>query len=91
MTKVILYDISITMIQTSTITQKGQITIPQSIRQKMGLTTGAKVLFNLEKKKIIISPLSSFFDYKGSIKSKKEFNIQKMRQAVKKQLAKKYE
>ncbi len=79
------------MIQTSTITQKGQITIPQFIRQKMGLTAGAKVMFNLEKKKIIVSPFSSFFDYKGSIKSKKEFSIQKMRQAVKKQLAKKYE
>ena len=78
------------MIQTSTITQKGQVTIPYFIRQKMALETGSKVSFILENKKIILSPLPSFFDFRGSIKSRKAFNIKKMRQYAKKQLITKY-
>jgi AbrB family looped-hinge helix DNA binding protein len=78
------------MIQTSTITQKGQVTIPSFIRQKMALETGSKVLFNLENEKIILSPLPSFFDFRGSVKSHRQFNIKKMRQQAKEQLTAKY-
>lgn len=79
------------MMQTSTITQKGQVTIPFFIRQKMALETGSKVSFILENEKIIVSPLPSFFDFKGSVKSKKPFNIKKMREQVKKNLASSYD
>jgi len=78
------------MIQISTITQKGQVTIPYFIRQKLDLVSGTKIAFNLENEKIILSPIPSFFDFRGSIKSKKEFDIKKMRQSAKNQLKKRY-
>jgi AbrB family looped-hinge helix DNA binding protein len=78
------------MMQTSTITQKGQVTIPFFIRQKMALETGSKVSFILENEKIVVSPLPSFFDFKGSIKSKRPFDIKKMREQAKNQLASSY-
>jgi len=78
------------MIQTSTITQKGQVTIPYFIRQKLNLISGTKIVFSLEKEKVILSPLPSFFDFRGSVKSKKDFDIKKMRQSAKNQLKKRY-
>jgi AbrB family looped-hinge helix DNA binding protein len=78
------------MIQISTVTQKGQVTIPYFIRQKLDLVSGTKIAFNLENEKIILSPIPSFFDFRGSIKSKKEFDIKKMRQSAKNQLKKRY-
>jgi len=78
------------MIQTSTITQKGQVTIPFFIRQKMALESGSKVTFILEGEKIIVSPLPSFFDFKGSVASKKQFNIEEMREQAKHHLASSY-
>lgn len=78
------------MIQTSTVTQKGQVTIPYSIRQKMALETGTKVTFILENRKIIVSSLPSFFSFKGTVKSKKPFDIKKMRQQAKKLLSTQY-
>ncbi|MEK7079111.1 MAG: AbrB/MazE/SpoVT family DNA-binding domain-containing protein [Patescibacteria group bacterium] len=78
------------MIQTSTVTQKGQITIPYLIRQKMAIETGSKVSFIFENEKLTLSPLPSFFDFRGSIKSKKPFDVRKMRAQVKKHLASRY-
>jgi AbrB family looped-hinge helix DNA binding protein len=33
----------------STLTSKGQITIPIALRQKLGMTTGSALMFNLAK------------------------------------------
>ena len=78
------------MLQVTTVTQKGQVTVPNFIRQKLGLEPGSKVLFQIEGKKITLSPLPSFFNFKGSIKSNKVFDIKKMRSYAKKDLIKKY-
>lgn len=75
------------MLQTSTITQKGQVTIPYAIRQLFALETGTKVIFKIDENTITVSPLPSFFNYRGSIKSKKEFNIKKMRLVAQKHLS----
>lgn len=78
------------MIYTSIITQKGQVTIPSLIRKKIGIATGDKVTFQIENNVIKILPLPSFFTFRGSIKSKKEFNIKKIRKEVRKILTKRY-
>jgi AbrB family looped-hinge helix DNA binding protein len=78
------------MIQASTITQKGQVTIPSFIREKLGLAPGMKVVFRLEANSIKVSSLPSFFSYRGSIKSKKEFNIKKMRREAQKHVSQRY-
>lgn len=78
------------MIQTSVITQKGQITIPYFIRQKLALAPGMRISFHLDNDTVRLSSLPSFFDFRGSVKLKKEFNIKKMRREVKKNLVKRY-
>ncbi len=38
----------------STVTKKGQVTIPLWLRKLLGLKTGEKVLFEIEEKKIVL-------------------------------------
>lgn len=39
----------------STLTSKGQITLPKSIRQALGATTGSKVVFELRGGEVIVT------------------------------------
>ena len=39
----------------STLTSKGQITLPKSIRQALGATTGSKVVFELRGDEVIVT------------------------------------
>lgn len=39
----------------ATLTSKGQITLPRTIRQALGVSTGSKVVFELRGKDIIVS------------------------------------
>jgi AbrB family looped-hinge helix DNA binding protein len=39
-----------------TLSSKGQITVPQEIRQRLGLTTGDRVDFVIEGDRIVIRP-----------------------------------
>jgi len=59
----------------SSITQKGQVTIPAFIRKSTGLTAGKKALFIKEKDRVYIKPAVDFLSLEGSIKSKKPFVI----------------
>lgn len=77
--------------QLSTITQKGQITIPFLIRQELAFKPGRKVVFILEDKMVKIEPAANFFSLRGSVPAKKPFNLKKMREAAKKELAKRHE
>jgi len=77
-------------VQISSMTQKGQITIPLFIRKKLSLKKGEKLSFILEKDYIKIFPSNSFFSYRGALSSKKPFDIKKMREAVKRGLKKRY-
>lgn len=72
-------------------TQKGQATIPLAIRHKLKLQPRAKVTFVVEGDEVKLRPTKSFFDYRGWIKTEKPFDIEKMRQTVKQDLAKRYE
>lgn len=68
----------------TTITSKGQITIPADIRLRFGLVPFQKMVFMEEKNTIQIKPAVDFFSLKGSIKTKKKYSDQKANQAVKK-------
>lgn len=78
------------MMQTSIMTQKGQVTIPYFIRQKLAIKPGTRISFLLDKETIKLSPMLSFFEFRGSIKSKKVFDIKKMREEAKKNLSHSY-
>jgi AbrB family looped-hinge helix DNA binding protein len=68
---------------TSTVTQKGQATIPVYIRQLLGIQPNTKIVFVVKNKKVTIKPVVDFFDLKGSIKTEKPFKIEAMDKAIK--------
>jgi len=51
----------------STITAKGQVTIPVSIRKKYGLCTNDRVDFIVEGDKIVLIPVKTLRDFRGSV------------------------
>ena len=75
--QVILLDIlyymiynSITML-ISTITQKGQATIPLQIRNSLGLTYGSKIQFVDTNNGVKLKAIPSLASFKGSLKGQK--------------------
>jgi len=57
---------------TTTITKKGQITIPILIRKQLSLKKGDKVAVKFEDKKAIIRKIPSIFDLRGSVPTPEE-------------------
>lgn len=80
-----------TMIGYSTITQKGQVTIPASIRAFLGLRPRQRVVITKDATGVVIRPESDFFSLYGSIKTKKKLNIAAIRKSAKKLLARRYQ
>lgn len=69
------------MKNSSTISSKGQVTVPQAIRRRIGLSTGDRVEFVVENGQTMIRPLRTetnpFEKYRGilkSFRSRKEIN-----------------
>jgi len=52
---------------TTTITKKGQITIPKSIREKLGLKEGDKVIVKFSGGKAFVRKIPSIFDLQASV------------------------
>jgi len=76
---------------TSSLTQKGQATIPAPIRKLLGLKTNTKIVFELkDHNEVSIKPVVDFFSLKGSIKTTKPFNIEAMEKAVEDAIVIKY-
>lgn len=44
-----------TIHEVATLTSKGQVTLPKSIRQALGLDTGSKVAFDLRDGKVVVT------------------------------------
>lgn len=88
--KVILFIYSINMQFSSSVTQKGQATIPAPIRKKLGLKPNDKVIFELKDNEVFVKSTTDFFSLKGSVKSKKPFNIEAMDRAVEDAIVNKY-
>ena len=76
---------------TTTVTQKGQTTIPVSIRRRLGIKPNTKIVFELKSNnEASIKPVVDFFTMKGSIKSDKPFDIQAMEKAVEDAIVNRY-
>jgi len=66
--------------QESSVTQKGQITIPVFIRVALGLEQGSRVIFDLEDDHIKIRPSSSLSSVYGSVKPlRKNISLKEMK------------
>jgi AbrB family looped-hinge helix DNA binding protein len=74
----------------STITRKGQVTIPKAIRDQLGMREGEKVVFVMRGEEVLLKTLKgSILDLKGSVRPStrpEEFN--RVRETVKKAVAK---
>ena len=65
----------------TTITQKGQVTIPIEFRRKLGLVANSKVKISMRFNKVQLQPAVSLDDLFGILKSNKKFDKKKARAA----------
>jgi len=75
---------------TTSVTQKGQATIPAPIRKRLGINPRTKIVFEIEDNKAFFRPVVDFFSLKGSIKTNKPFDLNAMEKAIEDEIIKKY-
>lgn len=76
---------------TTSVTQKGQATIPSIIRKKLGILPNTKIIFELKSNnEVAIKPVTDFFAMRGSVKTGKPFDITAMEKAVADAIGNKY-
>jgi len=69
------------MIGYSTVTQKGQVTIPVAIRRLAGIDTRQQVMIAFDQNSVKITPAKDVSSLRGSIKPRsRPENFKKMRQ-----------
>lgn len=71
----------------TTLTQKGQVTIPVQIRRSLNLQSGQKVTFFTKNNNVFIKPAKDFLSLEGSVinlntKVKKQFSNQETDEAI---------
>jgi antitoxin PrlF len=66
----------------ATVSSKGQVTLPANIRMKLGIQSKDKVQFIIRDDEVIIKPLRSFRELRGSIPPKKGDIRKTIRSAV---------
>ncbi len=72
------------MAYATTVTTKGQVTIPNYFRQQLQLQTGDKVVFQenpYRSSELILKPVSSFASLLGALKTSKKYNRTAARRA----------
>ena len=51
----------------ATVTSKGQVTLPKSVRDALGLKKGDRVLFRVQKGRAILAKVPDLLDLAGSV------------------------
>lgn len=74
----------------STLTSKGQATIPSQVRKELGIKFGQKVYFRKNGKGFIIEAAPDFFSLRGSIKSKIKYSDRKADKTIAKMFTEEY-
>lgn len=68
---------------TSTVTTKGQVTIPSKLRKALGLSPGKRVEFRLEDGKITLEPIRDDITAAfGLLKSRRGVSVDEMNDAI---------
>jgi len=73
----------------STVTSKGQVTIPKKIRSFLNIEPNDKIDFSIENGQVTIRPLRTLKNLRGSIPKKGKGNIDTERRHAKKFVSKK--
>lgn len=60
------------MSYTVSITSQGQISIPTTLRQRLGLEKNTKAFVTEQDGKLIVEPVKDFLELRGSIKTNKK-------------------
>ena len=66
----------------ATVSSKGQITLPAKVRLKLGIRSRDKVQLFVRENEIVIKPLRSFRQLRGSVSPRKGDQRKAMRDAV---------
>lgn len=74
----------------STITQKGQVVIPQLIRNLLQLKPATRVYFEVKRNAVVMRPVLSINQALGMIKTRKRASQADYDQAVRSGMAKKF-
>lgn len=74
----------------SKVSPKGQVTIPASMRKKLGITSEDKVVFEQEEGHLVLKPTKKkdLLDLKGSVESQKKKGPEEVRERTRKKVAK---
>ncbi len=69
--------------QTSTMTTKGQITIPAAMRKRLGLRRGDEVAFTIEDNKVVITPVQKDLEAAfGMVKATRSVSLKNMEKVI---------
>lgn len=71
------------MSQIVTITSQGQLTIPQAIRERFGISGSTKAIMKIEGHAIIVEPKHDFWALGGAAKSKVKLTNAQLKRARK--------
>ncbi len=74
----------------ATITQRGQVVIPQPIRQFFNLKPSDRLFFGIEDDKIVARPIISVDEMFGTIKSKRVISKEEYKKVITKRVIKKF-
>ena len=66
----------------STVSSKGQITLPAKIRASLGINSKDKIQIIMRDNEIVLKPLKSFRELRGTIPFKKGDSRKKVAEAV---------
>lgn len=73
------------MAYSTTVTQKGQVTIPVKFRKRLGLSRGKRVRFvdnPSNAQELILRPVKDFLALKGTFKTTKRYSKKAARKAI---------
>jgi len=51
----------------ATVSSKGQVTLPKSVRDALGLKAGDRVLFRVHRGRAVLAKVENFLDLAGSV------------------------
>ena len=74
----------------TTITQKGQATIPIHIRRKLRVKAGEKVIFEEREDEVVVKAVPDFLSLMGTLKMNKKYDKQKVDTAVGRYISKQH-